>query len=83
MNASRSITLRHAETGTVPRPATGPRGLAWVWAGTVERTHPVKGSETLHYATLRDYSRYPGPVLRELAQRLPRRRRPCLTSRSP
>lgn len=75
MTTSQSVATRHAETGTQPRAATGPRGLAWVWAGTVERTHPRKGQETLRYATLRDCSRYPGPALRELAKRLPRRLR--------
>lgn len=75
MKLSQSVAARHSETGTKPRPATGPRGLAWVWAGTVERTHPLKGQETLRYATLRDCSRYPAPVLRELAKRLPRRLR--------
>ena len=76
MTTSQSVAARHAETGTQPRPASGPRGLAWVWAGTVERTHPRRGYvEALPYATLRDCSRYPAPVLKELAKRLPRRLR--------
>lgn len=75
MKTSQSVAARHVETGTQPRPATGPRGLVLVWAGTVERTHSQKGKETHRYATIRDCSRYPGPVLKELAKRLPRRLR--------
>lgn len=75
MKSSQSVATRHAETGTQPRPAAGPRGLAWVWAGTVERTRPRMAPERLTYATVKDFSRYPGLVLRELAKRLPRRLR--------
>lgn len=64
-----------------------PLGLKWCHAGTVERTaldveRIAKGKslrttrvEKLPYVTLRDFSRYPGPVLKELSKRLPRRLR--------
>ncbi len=60
---------------TTTSASRSPRGLVLVWAGTVERTHPRKSRETLRYATIRDRSRYPAPVLKELAKRLPRRLR--------
>ena len=70
MQSTPSVTTTSASRST-----RGPRGLVLVWAGTVERNHPRKGTETLRYATFRDCSRYPAPVLKDLAKRLPRRLR--------
>lgn len=75
MKTSQSVETRYAKTGNMPCPAAAPRGLAWVSAGTAECTRPGKAPETLPYATIRDFSRYPAPVLRKLATRLPRRLR--------
>ena len=71
----RSNALRNLATGTVARAPREARNVAWFNAGTVKGKTKAGDLVILRRVTPVDCSRYTGPVLQELAKRLPRRLR--------